>query len=102
MQALMRAFKLLLPLLVVCLAPAALAQDDCPMIVATAIETIDSICHETARNQLCYGNNTVDARPREEVVDFQFEQPGDMVAINDVRSLQLSPFGVTDGVWASR
>ena len=95
----MRALKLLFPLLILCLAPVALAQDDCPLIVATAMETVDSVCGETARNQLCYGNITANATPREGVADFQFEQPGDIVRVSDIEALQLSSFGSSDGEW---
>ena len=95
----MRAFKLLLALVVLCFAPAAFAQDDCPMIVATALEMVDAACNDLARNQLCYGNTTVNITPREGVADLQFQQSGDTVGITDVASVQLSAFGLASAEW---
>ena len=95
----MRAYKLLLMCLVLCLAPPAWAQGDCPMIVATALDTADAACDALGRNQLCYGNATVDVTPREEGMALQFQQPGDTVEVMDVASVQLSAFGLTSEEW---
>lgn len=95
----MRAFKLFLVLLISCLTPAALAQGDCPAIIATALEAVNSACNQTARNQLCYGHITAHITPREGISDLQFEQSGDVAGIADIESLQLSSFSGTDGEW---
>jgi hypothetical protein len=98
-QSIMRTLKLLLALFIVCLAPVALAQADCPAIISSALAAVDSACADTARNQLCYGNITLSATPRESVADFHFEQSGDLVNVADVQTLQLSSFSLTDEQW---
>jgi hypothetical protein len=95
----MRLFKLFLMLLILSLAPAALAQADCPAIISTALSAVDSACNETTRNQLCYGNIILKATPREAAATLPFEKSGDKVSITDVKTLQLSSFSLKDAEW---
>ncbi len=85
--------------LLLCFAPSALAQTDCPAIVSAALEAVDTACNGTGRNQLCYGNITLDVTPHETVTDFHFEQPGDVVNIADVENLRLSSFSLDEAAW---
>jgi hypothetical protein len=95
----MRASKLFLALLILCIAPVVLAQNACPAIIAAALESVDTTCNQTTRNQLCYGNIALNATPREGVADFKFEQSGDVVGVADVETLQLSSFSLMDEEW---
>lgn len=95
----MSAFKLFLLLFILCVVPAALAQDDCPALITAALDVVDSACSATARNQLCYGNITLNATPRPGIADFHFEQSGDLVGVADVETLQLSSFDLVDAEW---
>lgn len=95
----MRAFMLLLAILSLCLLPAALAQDTCPAIIAAALEAVDAACNAIGRNQLCYGNVTISATPRDGAAAFEFSQPGDLVSITDVQTVQLSSFSQVRAEW---
>jgi hypothetical protein len=77
----------------------ALAQDDCPAIVTQALATVNSVCGDTARNQVCYGNILLSATPFENSVEFQFEQSGDLANIADIQRLQLSSMSLADETW---
>lgn len=81
--------------------PATLAQggDSCPAIVQAAVQTTDSACQETARNQACYGYVQAEALPQPDAAAFVFQQPGDRVPVADVRSLRLSALDEATGSW---
>jgi hypothetical protein len=95
----MRVLKWMPTLLLLCLAPSVLAQADCPAIVSAALEAVDSVCSDTQRNQLCYGNIILTATAREGVGDFLFEKSGDRVGVAEVESLQLSSLSLDDQAW---
>jgi hypothetical protein len=65
------------------------AQNDCPAIIQNAFDATDAVCTTTSRNQACYGNIMVQAEPQENVSDFNFETPGDMVDLAGVDTLTL-------------
>lgn len=71
----------------------------CPAIVQTALAATDTVCAETGRNQACYGNVLLSAEPRTGVADFTFTEPGDLIAINDVAKLTLSPMNQQKDEW---
>ncbi len=94
----MRAFKLLLTLLILSFAPAVLAQDDCPSIAKAALGAVDSACTNTGRNQVCYGNITLKATPRDGA-SLAFTKAGDIANVADVQTLQLSSMSLSDQSW---
>jgi hypothetical protein len=71
----------------------------CPTIVQTALETTDSACEDTGRNQACYGNVRLEVEAREGVAPFTFEQQGDRVDLAAVRSLMLSSMNESTREW---
>lgn len=73
--------------------------ETCPTIVQTALETTDSACEDTGRNQACYGNVRLDVEAREGVAPFTFEQQGDRVDLAAVRSLTLSSMNESSREW---
>jgi uncharacterized protein YgiM (DUF1202 family) len=77
----------------------ALAQSDCEALVKAALETADSACDDTARNQACYGNVILTATPREDAADFHFQKAGDIADIANLQSLTLSSMSLTDETW---
>ncbi|NWF71165.1 MAG: hypothetical protein HXY40_18945 [Chloroflexi bacterium] len=95
----MRLLSLLLALVLLCLAPLALAQTDCPALVEAALHTASAACADLGRNQACYGNVLLQATPRGDVPTFTFEQTGDIVNIADIDTLQLSSMSLSDGTW---
>jgi hypothetical protein len=74
-------------------------DDTCPTIVQTALDTVDRYCSETQRNIACYGNLLIDATPRPDVVNFAFEQPGDIVDVVDIEALQLENMDLVNQTW---
>lgn len=78
----------------------ALAQAiDCPVIVRIALAATDEVCAATGRNQACYGNVTLEAEAQEGITDFQFNKPGDLVNVSQVKKLRLSALDQQQQLW---
>jgi hypothetical protein len=77
----------------------ALAQNTCPQIVQQALGSLDQWCGGTGRNQLCYGNVSIEAQPQPGVTDWRFEQVGDTVSIADLATLTLSQLQADEDKW---
>lgn len=71
----------------------------CPVIVRTAIDLTNERCDGTDQNQVCYGHLVLDAQPRPGLLDFGFEEPGDVVDVIEVQSLRLSALDTQTGRW---
>jgi hypothetical protein len=83
-----------------CAAPTVLlAQADCPTLVAAALDTAQTACETTRRNQACYGNVLIDATAREDAADFTFEAAGDTAEVAAIDTLRLSSFNLDDEAW---
>jgi hypothetical protein len=88
--------------LILCLAPTiALAQEDCPTIIKSALDATQQFCATIGRNQACYGNVNLNAVPQAGIDDDEliFEKPGDLVSVADVSSLTLSPRDADENTW---
>jgi hypothetical protein len=75
------------------------AQEDCPAIVRTALDTANQQCSATGRNEACYGNILLDAQPQPGVTDLQFSQPGDTTPVEAIKTLHLSPLDQATNQW---
>lgn len=73
-------------------------SDDCPAEIDQALDTTNEICFGTGRNQVCYGNNNVEITPYEEI-QLEFDAPGDIAALEQIRTLSLSALDVENGQW---
>jgi len=71
-------------------------NDSCPTLVQSALETVESSCTGTGRNQVCYGNIELSAVIADDVPEFVFEAPGDLAEIAFIQSLQLSVLRTPD------
>ncbi|MCB9457337.1 MAG: hypothetical protein H6671_15230 [Anaerolineaceae bacterium] len=71
----------------------------CPSLVQTAMSALDANCSATSRNQVCYGNTRLSAVPQSGASDFQFNAPGDIVDLNNLKTLQLSSMNTDSGEW---
>src|SRR5436190_6254210 len=87
----------LLILGLICFGVVPVLAADCPALVQQALAATDRLCHETGKNQACYGNINLSAKPNSNAKSFQFEQPGDRVDISAIKSLQLSPMALDRG-----
>src|SRR4051794_6866265 len=70
---------------------------DCPALVKQALAATDTMCHDTEKNQACYGNINLKANPISLTDNFKFSQPGDHMDITNIKSLQLSPMTLSTG-----
>jgi len=89
-------FFLLVLLLVA--VPSIVAQQ-CLSIVTDALEMTQNACTSTARNEVCYGYNSVVALPNVNPNAFKFEEQGDIVPLDDIAAMQLSPFDEDNEEW---
>lgn len=78
------------------------AQDTpgvCSTLVEAALETTDSACSGTGRNQVCYGNTFSELTARAGVPEPTFRAVGDQADLIAVDSLQLSELDVIAEQW---
>lgn len=75
------------------------ADDTCPSIVETALEAVDLLCSDTQRNIACYGNLLIEATSRPDVINFAFDQPGDIVDVVNIETLQLEEMDTVNQTW---
>lgn len=71
---------------------------ECPVEIDFALSTAQEICFGTGRNQVCYGNNDVNLMPYGDD-DVEFDTPGDIAEVNNIRTLSLSALDVDNGQW---
>ncbi len=72
---------------------------NCPALVEAALAAIDEVCADTQRNQACYASVAMQAEAQPDAEDFRFEQVGDIVNVNDIARLELSPMNTFEGRW---
>jgi hypothetical protein len=96
-----RITKVIMACLVFIIAPAhLLAQGGvCPDIVAAALDSVEEYCLDNGRNTLCYGNFLGEAQPDPNAEEFQFDNVGDVVSLDDLSTLTLSPMDTDNGTW---
>lgn len=68
----------------------------CPSLVQSAVQAVDDNCQSTTRNQVCYGNVSLQA---ETLNDENLSTPGDIVDLANIQRLQLSPMDVSQNIW---
>ncbi|MBK8024336.1 MAG: hypothetical protein IPK19_23625 [Chloroflexi bacterium] len=88
---------LCLVLALVCLLPGVgIAQDlsSCPTAVQSALAQAQSSCGATARNEVCYGHDALQAQPA-----ALLQAPGDIAPVAQLQTLQLSPVNAETGQW---
>lgn len=69
----------------------------CPPVVEQVVEELVQRCSTLGRNQLCYARRTVTVERDSDEPDFS--QPGDIISLDGVRSITLSPFNPATGDW---
>lgn len=77
----------------------ATAEAGCPVLVRDAIERTQGSCATIGNNEVCYGNNDLQAAARPGIEDFSFEAPGDIEEVITMQSLSLSAMNVAQEVW---
>ncbi len=71
----------------------------CPAIVSTALESTQMQCEQTTLNEICYGNDVLNANPQPGTGMITFEQPGDIEEVFRLQSLRLSPMTFDSEIW---
>ncbi|MDQ7026232.1 MAG: SH3 domain-containing protein, partial [Anaerolineae bacterium] len=76
-----------------------LAQEECPELVRTALESAEVQCADAGRNQICYGHTALSFESQPDASNFTFENIGDIIDVASIQSLQLAGLDVDNGVW---
>jgi len=71
---------------------------ECPIEIDSAFTTANSVCIGVGRNQVCYGNDDINITQYEET-NIEFNSPGDIAILNNIRTLSLSALDVDNGYW---
>lgn len=72
---------------------------DCNQNILTIMEQIAQVCEALGPNEVCYGNRNVDVLPRNTRSILEFDEPGDQLPLNQVRSLRLSTLDLENDFW---
>ena len=75
------------------------ADEDCPAVVAEALELAEEVCEAAASSELCYGHLVLEAEPQPDADNFRLEEPGDIEPVGRVRSVRLSPMETQESIW---
>lgn len=88
-------------MLILLLAGGVAAQEGttCPAYVETALDAVSETCGAMGRNQVCYGNNAIDADFDAENVPVSFEMPGDRASIVGLEKLVTAPLTPDENIW---
>jgi hypothetical protein len=73
------------------------AQNNCPIIVQTALQNLERVCAGTGRNQACYANNAIVSEGR--TAGYDFDTIGQIVNVMDMQTLVTSPLDVENNLW---
>lgn len=76
----------------------AIAQE-CLSFVNEALAQVGDVCTSTGRNQVCYGNFSINATPFSNQVVFDFNEIGDLANISEIENLQLEPYSAAEQKW---
>lgn len=68
----------------------------CPSIVQSAVVAANQNCASVGRNQVCYGNVALEAKT---INNASLNLPGDIVDLENVERLELSPMDVSQARW---
>lgn len=71
--------------------------ETCPTFVEQALDTVGETCGSMGRNQVCYGNNAVDAEFGS--ADVRFDLPGDRAEVFDLNRLTTAPLQPDASIW---
>lgn len=85
--------------LTLALAPAVIAQGNCPAIVQQALDAANELCTSTGRNQACYGHIAIDAVPQPGIAALDFDSAGDIEDVTAIQTLRLHPMDAVSQTW---
>jgi hypothetical protein len=91
----MRKLKWLLMILFVGIGVPAVIAQECQAIVDDVLEMSSTACEATGRNEVCYGHDSVSAEASADSDPFNFDEQGDIVGLQAINTMELSPFDET-------
>ena len=71
----------------------------CEVDIVDIMDEVEQVCTGIGRDQVCYGNVEVNAIPRQQQIDLNFDNPGDSADVSLIRSLYLSALDVANDSW---
>lgn len=71
----------------------------CSSVVLDAINQVENLCQDVARNQICYGNPNITASPAAEIASLNFNSPGSIEELSHIASFDLAALDIATGVW---
>ena len=74
-----------------------IAQEECSVQVEEALDRTAAACSGLARNEICYGNNSLLAESS--APDFAFVDVGDVESILKLQSLHTAPYDAANDIW---
>lgn len=90
---------IVLPILLLATVGASNLSDVCMQIVDKALKATEKICDDTGRNQACYGHTSLQVKAQTGLTPFKFDTVGDVVDVNRIKSLRLSPMDMEKETW---
>ncbi len=75
------------------------AQGDCPAVVEQALSSANQVCSGLSRNQVCYGNDHIEATDWQGAELPDFDQPGNVTDLLNLASLATFPFDTQNETW---
>lgn len=72
-------------------------NEDCPILVESALNAADAACTGIGRNEACYGNIVIDAQTRD--ANVSFDDRGDVAGIVNISSMSLGAMNVARDEW---
>ncbi len=79
-------------------APTIAASLSCDDLVTAALNKANQVCTTLGRNQVCYGNNLIDAELQANATT-SFSKAGDIVKVDLIRRLTTAPLDTSKQVW---
>ena len=75
-----------------------LPMAECQALIEQALLVSDDNCQRIGRNEVCYGNNTIDAVLAADA-DDEFQDRGDVIPVQALQALTASPLNLIDEEW---
>ncbi|MCU0511214.1 MAG: SH3 domain-containing protein [Anaerolineae bacterium] len=75
------------------------STDLCPALVQDAYNATALTCPTLASGEACLGNGVIEASPRADLPDFQFELPGNKARLADLSELRLRTLDTESRAW---
>jgi hypothetical protein len=73
--------------------------DNCPEFVNDALLSLEDICSNLGRNEVCYGHELVESSFLNEVSEDFFSEPASIARIDHIETIRTAPMNIDTGVW---